>query len=102
MTNEEAIRILSCRDAHGIPTGYSGGVVEAIDKAIEALKAELKRDLEVVVNEACLDCELDCIEVVRCRNCNNYEEANNEVNGFCKEWQTSTYTWEWCARGERN
>ena len=40
-------------------------------------------------------------ELVRCHDCKNYEEAKNGVNGFCKEWQTSTYTWEWCARGER-
>ena len=60
-----------------------------------------KRDFEVVVNEACLNCELDCVEVVRCHDCKNHEEAKNGVNGFCKEWQTSTYTWEWCARGER-
>lgn len=62
---------------------------------------EPKRDFEVVVNEACLNCELDCVEVVRCHDCRNYEEAKNGCNGFCKEWNTSTYTWDYCSRGER-
>lgn len=40
MTNEEAIKILSNRDGFGIPTGYTSGYAEAIEVAIEALKAE--------------------------------------------------------------
>lgn len=63
--------------------------------------AEPKRDLEIVVNEACLNCELDCVEAVRCHDCKHYEEAKNGCNGFCKEWDTSTYTWDYCSRGER-
>lgn len=35
--------------------------------------AEPKRDLEIVVNEACLNCELDCVEAVRCHDCKHYE-----------------------------
>lgn len=62
---------------------------------------EPKRDFEVVVNEACLNCELDCVEVVRCHDCRNYEEAKNSCNGLCKEWNTSTYTWDYCSKGER-
>lgn len=42
MTREEAIKILSNRDVHGIPSGYNGGYAEAIDLAIETLKAEPK------------------------------------------------------------
>lgn len=40
MTREEAIQILSTRDAHGVLCGYTSGVTEALDMAIEALKAE--------------------------------------------------------------
>lgn len=45
--------------------------------------------------------KLDLVEVVRCHDCENYEEAKNGCNGFCKEWKTSTYSWEWCSRGNR-
>lgn len=38
MTREEAIQILSTRDAHGVLCGYTSGVTEALDMAIEALQ----------------------------------------------------------------
>lgn len=40
MTKEEAIQILSTRDAHGVLCGYTSGVTEALDMAVEALSAE--------------------------------------------------------------
>ena len=40
MTRQEAIKILSNRDGHGIPSGYNSGYAEAIEVAIETLKAE--------------------------------------------------------------
>ena len=40
-------------------------------------------------------------EYITCHDCKNYEEAKNGCNGFCKEWSTSTYSWEWCSRGEQ-
>ena len=40
MTREEAIRILSSRDANGKLTGYTSGYTEALDMAIEALSVE--------------------------------------------------------------
>ena len=40
MTKEQAIQILSTRDAHGVLCGYTGGVTEALDMAIDALKAQ--------------------------------------------------------------
>ena len=40
MTREEAIYILSTRDAHGVLCGYTSGVTEALDMAIEALRRE--------------------------------------------------------------
>ena len=41
MTREEVIKILSTRDAHGVLCGYTSGVTEALEMAIEALSAEL-------------------------------------------------------------
>ena len=38
MNREEAIKILSTRDAHGVLCGYTSGVTEALDMAIEALE----------------------------------------------------------------
>ena len=38
LTNKEAIQILSTRDAHGVLCGYTSGVTEALDMAIDALK----------------------------------------------------------------
>ena len=38
LTREEAIRILSTRDAHGVLCGYTSGVTEALDMAISALE----------------------------------------------------------------
>lgn len=40
MTKEEAIQILSTRDAHGVLCGFTSGVTEVLDMAIEALTAD--------------------------------------------------------------
>lgn len=40
MTREEAIQILSTRDAHGVLCGYTSGVTKALDMAIDALSIE--------------------------------------------------------------
>ena len=45
MTREEAIQILSTRDAHGVPRGYTSGYQEALDMAIEALQDKINEDL---------------------------------------------------------
>ena len=42
MTKEEAIQILSTRDAHGVLCGYTSGVTEALDMAIEALNNSIQ------------------------------------------------------------
>lgn len=44
MTREEAIQILSTRDAHGVLCGYTSGVTEALDMAVEALHDRPKGD----------------------------------------------------------
>ena len=68
MTREETIKILSNRDGHGIPSGYNGGYAEAIDLAIEALKAvgEIKEIINIsnfVIQEDALKYKMIC-EVV--------------------------------------
>ena len=54
MTKEEAIQILSTRDAHGVLCGYTSGVTEAFDMAIESLSAEIVsiEDVREQINEA--------------------------------------------------
>ena len=70
MTKEEAIKILSTRDAHGVLCGYTSGVTEALDMAIEALSTNApidpinRRDaLEQIAQAECGlhydDCEAD-------------------------------------------
>lgn len=52
MTREEAIQILSTRDAHGVLCGYTSGVTEALDMAIEALSADaVQGEWEFIDNE---------------------------------------------------
>lgn len=48
MTREEAIQILSTRDAHGVLCGYTSGVTEALDMAIEALSERPKGEWQKV------------------------------------------------------
>ena len=63
MTKEQAIQILSTRDAHGVICGYTSGVTEALNMAIQALEQEtvsketydhefnLRKELEMKVFE---------------------------------------------------
>lgn len=37
-TRKEALQILKSRDSFGIPTGYAGGIREAIDMGTDALE----------------------------------------------------------------
>lgn len=63
MTKEEAIQILSTRDAHGVLCGYTSGVTEALDMAIEALS-----------------------EPINCVKCKHYYETEDDtdVHGHCR------------------
>ena len=70
MTREEAIQILSTRDAHGVLCGYTSGVTEALDMAIEALSAKPQTDyisradaIEAICNA---QCELDVPHYPQC------------------------------------
>lgn len=52
MTKEKAIQILSTRDAHGVLCGYTSGVTEALDMAIEALsKPTCEKYTELISKE---------------------------------------------------
>lgn len=63
MTRKKAIQILSTRDAHGVLCGYTSGVTEALDMAIEALS-----------------------EPINCVKCKHYYETEDDtdVHGRCK------------------
>ena len=43
ISEEEAIQILSTRDAHGVLCGYTSGVTEAIDMGIKALQKSIPK-----------------------------------------------------------
>lgn len=63
MTKEKAIQILSTRDAHGVLCGYTSGVTEALDMAIEALSKPMFQQ---------------CTELI------SKKEAISELNEFIK------------------
>lgn len=63
ITKEEAIQILSTRDAHGVLCGYTSGVTEALDMAIEALSKPMFQQ---------------CTELI------SKKEAINELDEFIK------------------
>ncbi len=65
MTKEEAIQILSTRDAHGVLCGYTSGVTEALDMAIESLSVE---------------------EIVRCKDCIHWTEEKDEEDDILYGW----------------
>ena len=92
MTREEAIQILSTRDAHGVLCGYTSGVTEALDMAVEALRDKPR-------GEWLLECdgEDECDNLYKCSmcgaecGCEEYDKPNfcpncgtdmrNEVDG---------------------
>lgn len=90
MTREEAIQILSTRDAHGVLCGYTSGVTEALDMAIEALSA----DAEWIPCSERLPSESDYYLVT---NINAFEEKEVCVIWFAhktdygvSEWRETT------------
>ena len=56
MTREKAMQILSTRDAHGVLCGYTSGVTEALDMAIEALsKPTCKKCEDLISRKQAID-----------------------------------------------
>ena len=95
MTKEEAIKILSTRDAHGVLCGYTSGVTEAINMAIDALQFVEHFDL--------LKEYQSLQEVVRCEDCRHANECHKSVQYTRNELNTVTLGYlpiEWCSRGE--
>ena len=105
MTRKEAIKILSNRDGHGIPSGYNGGYAEAIDLAIEALKADPKK----IFYDGYAYCLMDFgRDTVLCRDCKHYKQSavtdrkmcfRKDVDGVevCYDFQP----YDSCTYGER-
>ncbi len=96
MTREEAIQILSTRDAHGVMCGYTSGVTEALDIAIEAL--QFAKHFDLLKEYQSLE------EVVRCKDCRHKIHCHETVahtrihNGFKEHWSEPI---EFCSKGER-
>lgn len=96
MTRKEAIQILSTRDAHGVLCGYTSGVTEALDMAIEALQFVEHFDL--------LKEYQSLQEVVRCkdcRHCSEYYDKDGYPYWICDEWDGGTDADGFCYYGER-
>lgn len=96
MTREEAIQILSTRDAHGVLCGYTSGVTEALDMAIEAL--QFVKHFDLLKEYQSLQ------EVVRCkdcRHCSEYYDKDGYPYWICDEWDSGTDVDGFCYYGER-
>lgn len=102
MTREEAIQILSTRDAHGVLCGYTSGVTEALDMAIKALSIEPKTkciaqiridegDMEDLVNKIVDKMSepktghwiSDNLVGWKCSECGRHIVLNIEVGNYC-------------------
>jgi hypothetical protein len=120
MTREEAIQILSTRDAHGVLCGYTSGVTEALDMAIEALKTELNKAVPPSLADVYKwerDIALsqleeygigfaekkrdDLLEVVRCKDCRHHSVEGEITHfGWCGYWNKPTDEMRFCSDGE--
>jgi len=90
MTREEALQEIVERVhfAECINSRYVDSVkIEAMRIAIEALKMAIEA--------------LTKPEIVRCRDCKNYDLAPNGVNGFCNRQYATFYSWDFCSYGDR-
>lgn len=116
MNREEAIQILSTRDAHGVLCGYTSGVTEALDMAIEALTVTVSREeyeelyrKAKEVNEMANDILADFpsykefVSVVRCKDCRWWQDNNGGYpHANCHWCETETPDADdFCSLGER-
>ena len=96
MTREEAIQILSTRDAHGVLCGYTSGVTEALDMAIEALHRE-----EAEEKGWCHRIRPKNVEVVvRCKDCKHWY-ADADTGMACEFTNMGQPEDGYCNWGER-
>ena len=78
MTREEAIQILSTRDAHGVLCGYTSGVTKALDMAIDAL--QFVKHFDLLKEYQSLQ------EVVLCKDCKHWTEEKDEEDDILYGW----------------
>ena len=92
MTRDEAIQILSTRDAHGVLCGYTSGVTEALDMAIEVL--QFTKHFDLLKEFQSLQ------EVVRCKDCRFNKYPSNDL---CLIKKAGIYPDDddFCSYGER-
>lgn len=112
LTKEEAIKILSTRDAHGVLCGYTSGVTEALDMAIEALSIDVVSREEYEEVKAYMDTLVDAfiedgkelaksIKVVRCNECKWYQGVHGVQGHAPCEWFNKQVLWnDFCSNGE--
>jgi len=111
MTREEAIQILSTRDAHGVLCGYTSGVTEALDMAIEALSQPIVAK-HFDIQSGYIYCSPQIAEnvkvVVRCKDCkwwggNKNTEHNNHICNRALNQDVDYWTRadDFCSHGER-
>lgn len=93
MTKEEAMQILSTRDAHGVMCGYTGGYTEALDIALESLQRDIER------HEMVIRASERYLGVVRCKDC-KYGQYD-ATHYFCAEHGHKVYEDDFCSYGER-
>ena len=115
MTRNEAIQILSTRDAHGVLCGYTSGVTEALDMAIEALQ-EPKTIIGIDIpygsdkgiatlfkgkeDKLILEEIKEIMSVVRCKDCRHWDREDEyctDGEGLCGGVTEDDY----CSHGER-
>lgn len=83
MTKEEAIQILSTRDAHGVLCGYTSGVTEALDMSIEALSADtISREEAIHAIDLCRERKNKEIDELRTK----WLEAKQKADKPTGEW----------------
>ena len=90
MNKEEAIQILSTRNAHGVLCGYTSGVTKALDMAIEAL--QFSKHFDLLKEYQSLQ------EVVQCKDCDR-KLGSTECPCCTKEYYINEETF-YCAWGE--
>jgi hypothetical protein len=96
MTRNEAIQILSTRDAHGVLCGYTSGVTEALDMAIEAL--QFMEHFDLLKEYQSLQEVVQCKD---CRYCTEYYDRDGYPYWICDEWDVGTNADGFCHCGER-
>lgn len=67
------------------------------------MKIEMPVQVNIPVEEVIEYLKRDgtLVEVVRCKDCKNYDLAPNGVNGSCNRQYATFYSWDFCSYGER-